>query len=542
MTLTALAMAFGDVSWIALAFLFGIVAKHLKLPPMIGYLLAGFLIQQLPHANTLLFEQLSELGITLLLFTIGLKIKVKELAKPHIWAVTTLHTIAVIVIFFSIFNLLAWLGLSQLTELSYQTLLVIAFAFSFSSTVFVVKILEDKGEYYSRHGRIAIGILVIQDIFAVLFLTMSANKAPSFWALGLFLLWPLRFFLARLLNSLGHDELLVLFGFILSLGGAHLFEIVGLKGDLGALVAGLLLSHHIRANDMAKTMMSFKDLFLLGFFISIGLSGQLSWTNLWLGFMLLFLVFIKSILFYYLFTRFKLRARTSLMATLNLSNYSEFGLIVAALCVANQWLTPDWLVTIAVAMTLSQIMAAILNSQAHHHFVKFRKVWRRWQKEERLADDKEVDIEGAEVIIIGIGRVGCGAYDHMHEILGDRVIGIDINPDVVTKKSINRKIIQGDPSDADFWDRVLEHHSLKLVMIALPNINAALAVIEQLNLLGYEGQIAATTHFAEEIDAYHEAGVHSVFNVFTQAGSGFANQVMDLGMCDQILQGPPSKL
>ena len=543
MTFSTLAMAFSDVSWLVVAFFLGLLAKQVKLPPMVGYLLAGFLIQYFPHANTSLFEQLSDLGITLLLFTIGLKINIRELARPHIWAVTSLHTLAVVAIFTAIFWLFAWLGWSHFANLSLQTLMMLAFAFSFSSTVFVVKILEDKGEYYSRHGRIAIGILVVQDIFAVLFLALSAGKIPSIWALSLVLLWPLRLLLVRLLNNLGHDELLVLFGFILSMGGAQLFEWVGLKGDLGALIIGLMLANHPRANDMAKTMMSFKDLFLLGFFISIGLTGQLSWDVLWLALVLLVMVVIKSSLFYVLFTQFKLRARTSLMATLNLSNYSEFGLIVAAICVTHEWLPAQWLVTMAVAMALSQIGSAILNGQAHQHFVQFRDLWRRWQRDERLPDDEEVDISGAEVIVIGIGRVGCAAYDHMHDTLGDRVIGIDLNPKVIKNKSQEgRRLIQGDPTDADFWDRVLENHELKLVMIALPNLNAAMGVVDQLKFLGYKGAIAATTQYAEEIEVFHEAGVHSVFNVFTQAGSGFANQVLERGMCDEVMQGPPSKL
>ncbi len=536
-------MAFSEVSWVIVAFALGMLAKRFHLPPLVGFLVAGFVVQHFPGINPAFFDQLSSIGITLLLFTIGLKINIKSLVKPHVWAVTSIHTVLSVIGFALFFKALAWMGLSEFASLSNNTLIIIGFALSFSSTVFVVKILEDKGEYYSRHGRTAIGVLVIQDIFAVLFMAVSTGKTPSVWAFSLLLLWPTRHLLARLLNAMGHDELLVLLGFILSMGGSLLFEAVGVKGDLGALILGLLLSQHSRARDMAKTMMSFKDLFLLGFFISIGLTGELRWIHIGMGSILLLMVLFKTALFYFLFTRFKLRARTSLMATLNLSSYSEFGLIVAALCVANQWITPSWLVTIAVAMTLSQILAAILNAQAHHHFVNYRNWWRRWQKDERLADDQEVDISGAEVAIIGIGRIGCGAYDSMHEFLGDRVIGIDINPDVIAQKSSpDRRMIQGDPSDADFWDRVLENHELKLVMIALPNVNASMAVIEQLNALEFDGQIAATTQFAEEVETLYQAGAHNVFNVFIQAGSGFAQQILDQGMCDQVLQGPPSKL
>ncbi|WP_154224390.1 cation:proton antiporter family protein [Marinicella rhabdoformis] len=529
MHFSSVAIAFSDVSWIAVAFLFGWTAKQIKLPPLVGFLLAGFVIQHFPHADAALFDKLSDIGITLLLFTIGLKINIKSLIKPHIWAVTSLHTALVVTVFFGLFKLLAWGGFSQLQDLSDNTLVIIAFALSFSSTVFVVKILEDKGEYQSRHGQIAIGVLVIQDIFAVVFLAFSTGKVPSIWALALLLLWPMRLLIARVLNKIGHGELLVLFGFFLALGGAQVFELVSLKGDLGALIVGMLLAPLKKSEELAKTMMAFKDLFLLGFFISIGLTGTLTWNSIWMAALLLILVAFKTGLFFWLFSRFSLRARTSVLASLNLSNYSEFGLIVAAIGVTNQWLTPEWLIIIAVAMSLSQITAALLNANAHQHFKVYRHFWLRFQKQIRLPDDQAVDISRAKVVIIGLGRVGCGAYDHMHEQLGDEVVGIDIDAEVVeTELSKGRQAIVGDPSDADFWDRVLENHQLQMVMITLPNIKAALSVIEQLKTLHYDGQIAATSRYFDHEEIYKAAGVDTVFNVYTQAGSGFASQVLKM--------------
>lgn len=113
---------------------------------------------------------------------------------------------------------------------------------------------------------------------------------------------------------------------------------VGLKGDVGALVVGVLISSHAKAEEMVETMLGFKDLFLLGFFLSIGLSGEPTLQTLALGVLITPFVFLKSSLFFALLTGFKLRARTALMASLNLTNYSEFGLIVAAIGVANGWI------------------------------------------------------------------------------------------------------------------------------------------------------------------------------------------------------------
>ncbi len=118
----------------------------------------------------------------------------------------------------------------------------------------------------------------MQDIFAVLFLTMTSDEAPSPWAFGLLLLllipWLIKKTpLSKLLDDSGHGELFLLLGILIPTAGAALFSEIGLKADLGAVVLGVLLSGHHRAGEMAKAMMSFKDLFLIGFFLSIGLSG-----------------------------------------------------------------------------------------------------------------------------------------------------------------------------------------------------------------------------------------------------------------------------
>ncbi|GAM73145.1 glutathione-regulated potassium-efflux system protein kefB [Vibrio ishigakensis] len=124
-------------------------------------------------------------------------------------------------------------------------LVILGFALSFSSTVFAIKALQDKGEMNSVYGTLAIGILVMQDIFAVIFLTVSTGKIPEWYAIFLFALPLARPLLFKLLDKLGHGELLVLGGIFFALvTGAGLFELVGVKADLGALVLGMLLAGH----------------------------------------------------------------------------------------------------------------------------------------------------------------------------------------------------------------------------------------------------------------------------------------------------------
>ena len=491
-----------------------------------GFLATGFVLNAQGIANNALLQTLADLGITLLLFTVGLKLNLWTLARPQVWAVTGIHMSIVVGIFGLATYGLALAGASLFSDLNLQKSLLIAFALSFSSTVFVVKVLEKRGEMTSLHGRIAIGILLMQDVAAISFLAVSTGKMPSLWALLLFLLLPLRPLLHVLLQRIGHDELLVLYGFLLALGGAEIFEVVGVKGDLGALFLGVLIANHVKADEMAKAMLGFKDFFLLGFFLSIGLSGHPSVETFWIAVMITPLVFLKSALFFAVLIRFKLRARTALLATVNLTNYSEFGLIVAAIGVANGWIDNNWLIVIAIALSLSFVIAAGLNNASHWLYAHHRSTWRRFQRAELIADDQLLDLGGATIAVIGMGGVGTGAYDTMRQRYGETVVGVDIDPVTASnQQATGRAVLRGDPSDADFWDRVQASHTLELVMLTLPKINTTIAVLDRLREASFTGQVAAIARFPDEIEALKRAGASTVFNIYTEAGAGFASHV-----------------
>ncbi len=520
------AIALGDVAWITLAFFLGFLVRLIGLPPLVGFLATGFVLNYLGIASGEMLQKLADLGITLLLFTVGLKLNLKILIRPQVWAVTVLHVSIIIALFGTAVFGLAVMGAPLFSGLDLKLSLMLAFALSFSSTVFVVKSLEKKGEMNSLHGRIAIGILVMQDLAAVIFLAASTGKLPSPWALLLFLLIPLRPLFHHLLQKTGHGELLILYGLVLALGGAELFEMGGVKDDLGALIMGVLISTHPKSKEMAKSMLGFKDLFLVGFFLSIGMLGQLSLEALTIGLLLVPFVFIKSALFFTLMTRFKLRARTSMLATLNLSNYSEFGLIVAAIGVTNGWMDGEWLVIIAIALSLSFVIAAPLSSIDDRIYSQFRGFWMRFQRKERLPDDMLLDTLGATIAVFGMGRVGNGAYDRMRELHGETVVGIDFDAELVQgHQAMGRKVLRGDPSDADFWDKIEQDHSIELVMLALPNLEANLDALEQLREISFPGRIAATARFPDEEKLLRQSGATAVFNIYTEAGTGFADHV-----------------
>lgn len=516
-----------DLLWIGPALVVGLLAVRIGLPPMVGFLIAGFILNVLDIVDPVKLSAIGDLGVTLLLFTIGLKLDVRSLLKPVVWAGATLHMLAVVVVFGIAIFWISLSGLAVFEGVDFQVALLIAFALSFSSTVFAVKILEEKGESTSRYGQIAIGVLIMQDIFAVVFLALSTGKIPSIWALGLLALIPLRRPLMRIMTDAGHGELLILLGLSFAFGAWWLFDLVGVKGDLGALILGALMASHPSAAEMSKKLMGFKDLLLVGFFLSIGLAGDITVNTLLVALVLALAVIIKVAGYYLIFTRFHLRARTSFLASLSLANYSEFGLIVGSVALVNGWLSGDWLVIIALALTMTFIIAAPLNVRARTLFAAVQDTLCRFESTTPLPEDAPIDPGDSRIVIIGMARVGTGAYDTMKAKYGDLLIGLDPDPDVVTRhRSSGRNVILADPTDDEFWDRATAG-KLKVVLLALPEHEQNLSVARRIQSRDNEDKYRfAVADYPDEVDALMATGMDAVWNFDTEAGKGFADNVI----------------
>jgi len=517
-----------DPLWVVAAFVFGVASSRIGLPPLVGYLIAGFVLNSFGVEGSETLGKIADAGVTLLLFSIGLKLKLKSLAKPEVWGGATIHMLVTIAVFRAGIWIFGVSGMPYFHLLSWQTAILIAFALSFSSTVFAVKVLEEKKEMASRHAAAAIGILIMQDIIAVIFLAASAGKLPSPWAavlaMSLFIIRPL---LTRLMVRCGHGELLMLFGILMTTAGYISFEMVDLKGDLGALIFGMLLATHPKASELANGLLGFKDLFLVGFFLNIGISGSPTPAVLVIALLLALAVPFKAALYFGILTRFKLRARTSMLASLSLANYSEFGLIVGSIGVASGWMSGDWLVIIAIALSITFILAAPLNSAAHIIYARISGRLKRFETAERLPEDKPIETGDAEVVIIGMGGVGTSAYDEMRRRHGDVVIGLDFSAETVEQhRKLGRNVVYGDAEDSDFWERVEPAKSrVNLVMLALPDPKASIFAIRQMAQRGYQGQITASVRYEDEIRILKEEGIDAAYSLYEEAGVGFADHV-----------------
>lgn len=208
----------------------GLGASMLRLPPLIGFLGAGFAISAVGLEKIPFIDSLAELGTTTLLFTIGLKLNPRDIAGPRVISSGLGHAIANTAIFAVLFGLAGFLPLRELTGLSVTALIYIGIATSFSSTVFVMSQLESQNRGGSAVGRISIGVLVLQDIIAVGVLVASSGKTPEVWALALPLLLLLRPIAARMPDRMFRTEMLVLTGIGIAVASYSLFELAGLSG------------------------------------------------------------------------------------------------------------------------------------------------------------------------------------------------------------------------------------------------------------------------------------------------------------------------
>jgi predicted Kef-type K+ transport protein len=516
-----------DALLLAIAFCFGLIAQQFRLPPLVGFLISGFVLQAMGKTGGPVLVDIANLGVTLMLFTIGVKLRLRTLARPEIWAGTSIHTSSVLLVFAPvILGVAALLGTA--VGMDWKTALLLAFALSFSSTVFAVKSLEESGDMGAMHGRIAIGMLIMQDIIAVLFLTFSTGKIPTLWAVPVLIALLFgRKWIAALISRSGHGEMIALCGLFLALVvGAESFEVVGLKADLGALFIGVLVGSHPKAKELSKSLLGVTDLLLVGFFLQIGLQGALSLNALLWSILLIVMLPLKSLAFFFILTRFHLRARTAWMAGMSLSTYSEFGLIVLALAVGKGWLSSEWLIAMALSLSISILIMAPLSRKAEELYDPLSEFLQRFETKGQHPDDLPIQIKGERIGIFGMGRVGVAAYRALQDRFPGQVIGFDRDPtSVENHQADGRNVLLADATDSDFWERVRVKDNLDLVVLAMPKHGANIHAAQTLKRHEFEGVVAATGKFDDEVKELRAVGLDTAFNLYSEAGAGFANHV-----------------
>ncbi|MDO6441340.1 cation:proton antiporter family protein [Marinobacter sp. 2_MG-2023] len=510
-----------EAIWISLAFGLGLLIKTIGLPPLIGYLGAGFVLSAIAATPsiplypepTAALAHIAHLGVLLMLFTVGLKLKLKSVISPEVIGGSLLH--------FAITCFVFTPGLYFLMDVSWYVAFMLAVALSFSSTVLAAKVLESKRELRAFHGRVAIGILIMQDLLALLVMSLAAGQTPSEWALIVFGLPLLRPLLFKLLDASGHDELLVLLGMLLALviGGLG-FQALGLSSELGALIFGAILANHPRSQELAKSLWSVKEIFLVGFFLQIGIGGLPDTNAIVFAVVAALLLPLKGILFFFLMLLFRLRARSSFLTSLALTNYSEFGLIVASIAL------PEWLVPLAITVAVSFLISAPLNRLAHPLYERLSHRLVRFESHRRHPDELPVSLGDTRVLVMGMGRTGTAAYDWLKNSEA-RLMALDSDlPKVERHRAKGRNVVYADAEDNTFWE-ALHMPSVEAVVLAMSDIEAKLIAARMLRKLGFTGYIVAHTMYEDEAKRICEAGADNAYLTMSETGVALASHIQD---------------
>lgn len=501
-----------DIIWVGFAFIVGTLVSRFNIPPLVGYLLAGLGLAAFGYEPGEMLQEIAHLGVIFLLFTVGLHIRLRNIVRPEVVGVGLIHLAISTAIFFPV---CLYFGFDS------QAALIISITLGFSSTVLAARDLEMRNEMGALYGRVAIAILIIQDIVAIGIIAYTGGGTPSQWSLLLFGLPLIRPVLSYLLRLLDKDELIMLFGLVLAIGGATLFEIFNLSGELGALVAGMILASDERGEVLGDKLWGIKEAFLVGFFMETGLIGFPSVQDLYLIAVLIIILPLKSLLFYVLFMLFKLRARTGYLAAISLTAYSEFTLIAGAVAAANDFIPESVIVTLGLLTAISFVLNAPLAKHEDQVWRVFRNLLHRFERDVKHPEREVISLGSAEYLIIGMGSAGRAAYDRLKE-KGKQVVGMDIDPDrIESNLRSSRRVVYGDIQDTELWENV-DLVNIKSIIIAMGNREVKVNATRAVRDIGYTRPVFVITMREDESELLQAAGASSVPIPIKQAGEQLA--------------------
>ena len=503
--------------WLSGSLLFGFVFKILALPTLVGFILAGYLFSLTGFAD---YDNLlalpSKIGVELLLFSIGLKVKPTAFLNASFVKVFVIKTTLVALIYFFLLNL----------NVSLEVKTLLCLVLTFSSTVIASKSLEDRKEINSFHGRNAILILIFQDILALVLLLNTSEAVISLNAAFLFLIPITIPVFKKILQRLqGTDDLELIAAIVIGLFlGGFLFETLNLSGELGALVVGMLFSNYNSAGKLAEKIWAIREILLITFFVSLGMKLNIDLNSLKIALILILLLPIKFFVLFFVLIWFKIRAYSAFLISISLLSYSEFALIVASAWSEANIVDAKVLGMLVLAVCLSFIVSATLNKYAHEIFVRIEKFLTKFEREKHHPDEQPHTCGEAEVMIIGMGRIGSSIFKRLGE-KNIKVVGFDADTQIALKElSLGNRVTFADAEDPGFWSK-LRFGKLKTIIIAIPEFRAQNWSTQQARRYGFRGRIIIPSRTKENSSILQESGADEVYDAYEAAGIGVSDMI-----------------
>ncbi len=495
------------------------IARIFRQPLIPAYIITGLIIGPLVLGlvkNTEIIYAFSEIGIAFLLFTAGLEISFKKIKGAN------LNKIILVGIFQIFIITLVGILLSKSLNLTTMQAVYLGIIMAFSSTMVDVKLLSDKRELVTMHGRLILGILLLQDFaaiiaiivftaggFAIVPIIMSIVKLFIILGIAIFLqrfiLNPLFKFAARSTELLLLSSLAVLFVFII------LTYISNLSIVIGAFIAGVSLANSPFKLELESRISPLRDFFAILFFVALGMQIILKGMRIDLFLFLLLITFLVKPFVTLILLRIEgYRPLTSFMTSISLAQLSEFSLIIGMLGVSLNVLNTQIFSTIILAtITTMSITPYLINYKREiNRFVKKPlRVFKFLPVKENLS---YIDKEEKKILLVGSHRMGSIILKDLMKRRKKEVLVIDHNPEIINAL-INKKIscIYGDLGSPELLDSI-NFEKLKLVVSTVPNADDNLRLLKKIKEKNEKITIILTAQTIDDALEFYKKGADYV--------------------------------
>ncbi len=536
---------------LVLAAAVGFVGLMLRQPLIVSFIAVGILagpsVLDIARSDAQI-DLLAELGIAVLLFLVGLKLDLTLVRTLGAVALTTgLGQVAFTTLFGFLIGLA--LGFDPVTSL------YVAVALTFSSTIIIVKLLSDKREIDSLHGRIALGFLIVQDLVVVLaMIVLSAvgvgaasgsavTDVLKVFGYGLLMLAAVAVFVRYLATPLVErlsraPELLVSFAIGWAALLAALGHYLGFGKELGGLLAGVSLASTPFREAIAARLASLRDFLLLFFFIALGASLDLSVLGASVGPAIVFSLFVligNPLIVLIIMGLMGYRKRTGFLAGLTVAQISEFYLIFMAMGVSHGHVAGEALGLVALVGLLTIAASTYMITYSHLLYGWVEPLLGVFERRTAWREDASAQPQAKcyDMIVFGLGRYGSAIASELRAA-GCHVLAVDFNPvSVRFGQTKGYDVVFGDATDPEF----VAHLPLKGVRWAISTMpehetglthdDARRSLIRALRDSGYAGSIAVAAHYETAAQALHEAGADLILLPFRDAAAQAAALVLD---------------
>lgn len=520
--------------------------RLLRQPLIIGYILTGILVGPaalgLIHSEDAV-EVLGKFGIVLLLFIVGLGLNprfIRELGKVAFIAGVGQM----------LFSTTAGFFLIRAMGFDATTALYLSVALAFSSTIIILKLFTDKKEQNKLHGRIAIGFLLVQDLFATvaLVLATAAGNGQGMEtgqllellgkgaAVGLGLLVLTFFVVRRATNFLASSqETLFIFSVAWGFGAAALFYKIGLSLEVGALFGGVALASMPYAADVSAKLRPLRDFFIVAFFIALGAGLELTHIGGQWGSAILLSLFVlvgKPLVVMVIMGMLGYTKKVSFKVALAVAQISEFSLILLLIGVQNGQLSDD-------AMALATLVALITFALSSYLIIYSDKLYDWTERYLTLFERRKVKYEQEhgeqfEAVLLGY-RKGGHEFARLLRRMKKKYVVIDYDPEVINElERTGKDYLYGDAMDADLLEEAGVEHA-KIIIITITNEETVEFVLTKLQALNPDAAVICVADTLEAAARFYSLGASYVM-VLHSLSSKYLSDILSKGLTPSELK------